>query len=320
MALAIVLYASSCKDNGNPVNGDPPGLPTPIYPSPYSSPVWRSDGRITFNWTKVLTIDRGTGAAEIDRDSSGFWIMNADGTGLKKLLSYGLLNPAWSFDGQWIAFGAGQIYKMWFTGTAFDTTTLTQLTFEGRNFFPAWSPDGQWIAYDRSLADESGPAGVWIMKPDGSQKSAVFGGAFPAWSADGKSLLAVIGTSPTSVWKRFVRYYPFEIVQPETLSAVFGNDNRHPRYSPDGTKIAFWSQAPSQVPQLWVMNADGTNPRQLTTEGADLFSWSPDGRQLVYVHYSYRRADLNNGTLWIMNADGSNKLQLTFNHGLTFVP
>jgi Tol biopolymer transport system component len=208
---------------------------------------------------------------------------------------------------------------MRFTGTAFDTTTLTQLTFEGRNFFPAWRPDGQWITYDRSIADASGPQGLWVMRNDGTDRRFLIGGRMPDWASDGAHLIYIgllreIFRVKVSDTTEIARLTSFNQADP------YSRDNRNPRYSPDGTKIAFWSQAPSQVPQLWVMNADGTNPRQLTTEGADLFSWSPDGRQLVYVHYSYRRADLNNGTLWIMNADGSNKLQLTFNHGLTFVP
>jgi Tol biopolymer transport system component len=94
----------------------------------------------------------------------------------------------------------------------------------------------------------------------------------------------------------------------------------YPRYSPDGTKIAFWSQASDGVPQLWVMNADGSNPQQLTSEGIANFSWSTDGTKIAYVQHDYRKEDVNNGTLWIMNADGSNKRQLTFNYGLTFYP
>jgi Tol biopolymer transport system component len=69
------------------------------------------------------------------------------------------------------------------------------------------------------------------------------------------------------------------------------------------------------------MDTDGSNLRPLTTAGANLtFSWSRDGVHIVYVHYDFRKADVNNGTLWIMNADGTNKRQLTFNHNLQFIP
>lgn len=70
-----------------------------------------------------------------------------------------------------------------------DTTTLSQLTTEGRNFFPVWSPNGEWIAYDRSLPDTNSPAGIWVMKSDGMMKRALFGGAFPAWHPNGYNLL-----------------------------------------------------------------------------------------------------------------------------------
>jgi Tol biopolymer transport system component len=184
LCLALLLF-SACEDKGSLINGNdkpprdttkspcPPEFFDPVYPAPYGSPVWHPDGRIAFNWTKILKIDRCTGGVnerDIDRDSSGFWMINPNGTGLRRLLPYGLDSPAWSPDGGWIAFGAGQIYKMRFTGIGFDTTTRTQLTFDGRNFFPAWSPDGQWIAYNKSICEGPKTCGVWLMTSAGTQR------------------------------------------------------------------------------------------------------------------------------------------------------
>ena len=242
-------------------------------------------------------------------DSAGFWLINPDGTNKRKIFPYRLDTPAWSPDGNWIAFGAGaQIFKMRFTGNGFDTSTITQLTFEGRNFFPAWSPDGQWIAYDRSLADSSGPGGIWRMKSDGTSKQALFGGAFPAWHPNGTILLGVVGTSPTSIWKRFVRYDLSQSRVTDTLSAVVGNDNQHPRYSPDGTKIAFWSNG-----NLWIMDSTGSNLRQLTTHGVDVtFGWSPRENKIVYTHYQSRDWTMSNGVLWLLDVRTGTAAQLTF--------
>ncbi len=56
--------------------------------------------------------------------------------------------PEWSPDGLWIAFGQNaQIWKK-----KLDGENLTQLTFEGRNFYPDWSPDGNLIAYVQSVS------------------------------------------------------------------------------------------------------------------------------------------------------------------------
>ena len=56
-----------------------------------------------------------------------------------------------------------------------------------------------------------------------------------------------------------------------------------PRFSPDGTRIAFVSDR-GGADNLWVMNADGTDPRPVTEEKENLVhnpGWSPDGDYIV---------------------------------------
>jgi hypothetical protein len=77
-----------------------------------------------------------------------------------------------------------------------------------------------------------------------------------------------------------------------------------PVWSPAGNEIAFVATE-SGNDEIWVINHDGTNPRQLTrnTWEWDKFpTWSPDGRQIVFA--SNRTG---NQQLWIMNADGSDQ-------------
>ena len=65
--------------------------------------------------------------------------------------------------------------------------------------------------------------------------------------------------------------------------------DRYPRWSPDGTKIAFaryMDKTKSQTSsELFLMNADGTNPQRLTHNNApDIVpSWSPDGQQIAFT-------------------------------------
>jgi TolB protein len=80
----------------------------------------------------------------------------------------------------------------------------------------------------------------------------------------------------------------------------------YPRFSPDGTKITFTSQPEGDFPQIWVINSDGTNARQLTTTQGYTSDWSPDGEWIVYTD---TRAV--SGRLWIMRKDGTDKRQLT---------
>jgi hypothetical protein len=65
-------------------------------------------------------------------------------------------------------------------------------------------------------------------------------------------------------------------------------------------------QAPSELPDIWTLNSDGSNLRRLTDFSALDPSFSPDGTEIVYTD-----TRVENGWLWIMNLDGSNKRQIT---------
>ena len=91
-----------------------------------------------------------------------------------------------------------------------------------------------------------------------------------------------------------------------------------PSWSPDGKRIAFISDRdghPSRIPgwftaEIYVMDADGSNPQNLTNHPADDRepSWSPDGKRIAFM--SYR--DENN-EIYVMDADGAKPRNLTNN-------
>jgi TolB protein len=87
-----------------------------------------------------------------------------------------------------------------------------------------------------------------------------------------------------------------------------------PEYSPDGARIAFSSQLGEHLdvlPQIWVMNADGSCPRQITANGGSSPSWSPAGHELVYSRYNWQSDRPENGVLWIINTETLAERQLT---------
>jgi TolB protein len=84
-------------------------------------------------------------------------------------------------------------------------------------------------------------------------------------------------------------------------------ENANPIWSPDGKKIAFLSERHGEynIFALYVMRANGSDVKQLTkpiyTDVNALYSWSPDGKQIVI-------GDINIGRIFIINvADGKSK-------------
>ena len=94
-----------------------------------------------------------------------------------------------------------------------------------------------------------------------------------------------------------------------------------------GTGQVVFASTRSGIPQLYLVNADGTDLTQLTImdKGACQPSWSPDGLQLVFISPCVGRGDLfetiyNESSLYIINSDGTGLKQLTPAPGSDFEP
>lgn len=75
---------------------------------------------------------------------------------------------------------------------------------------------------------------------------------------------------------------------PKSITSPAGKSDKHPRWSPDGKKILFESNR-SGSSQLWVIDLDGGEARQLTeiSTGASSAIWSPDGKRIAFVSAVY---------------------------------
>src|SRR5690348_3582661 len=84
-------------------------------------------------------------------------------------------------------------------------------------------------------------------------------------------------------------------------------DQGEPFFSPDGSRIVYETVV-AGFQQIFVINADGTNPAQITHDQVnhDSPAWSPDGRKIAFV--SDKDGD---ESIYIMDSDGSNQERLT---------
>ncbi|PTX62083.1 imidazolonepropionase-like amidohydrolase [Kordia periserrulae] len=86
-----------------------------------------------------------------------------------------------------------------------------------------------------------------------------------------------------------------------------------PHFSPDGTKILFTSDA-GGGDNIWVMNADGSDAKQITKENFRLLNnstWMPDGNSFVARKHFTSTRSLGAGEMWQYHITGGSGLQLT---------
>src|SRR5919204_1816061 len=88
-----------------------------------------------------------------------------------------------------------------------------------------------------------------------------------------------------------------------------------PAWSPDGSRIAFAATV-GGVTQIFVVNADGSDPRQLTNDdrlkGGP--AWSPDGTRIAFLRNDYAGITFGlpgSTNIIVMNSDGSNFTRVT---------
>ncbi len=87
----------------------------------------------------------------------------------------------------------------------------------------------------------------------------------------------------------------------------------HPRYSPDGKRIAFTSDR-SGIENIWLMDADGSNAQALTQEKGHYVrsaAWSPDGAFIVARKEDAKRGGIPPQELWMWSVYGGSGVKLT---------
>jgi len=219
---------------------------------------------------------------------------------------------SWSPDGEKIAFRSdGQLHVINADGTGrVDLTADWGLNWWSSFASHSWSPDGTKIAFDYPPRDHAGArADIHITNVDGTSQfnltnNNVNRDVSPSWSPDGTKIAfesSHYGAS-SGPYDRPIGIDICVMNADGTSSADQLSHGNSPSWSPDGTKIAYSAHDGS----LWVMNADGTDKRNLT-ESLDALqcshravSWSPDGTKIVF-----EALNLNGWQICVINTDGT---------------
>jgi eukaryotic-like serine/threonine-protein kinase len=161
--------------------------------------------------------------------------------------------PAWSPDGNWIAFGhvVGTDFLLGKVRPGSGEKPI-DLGHIGGNSVPAWSPTGEWIA----VHDEQGKP--MLFSPDGKPPRPLPGGSGPfAWSRDGKTLYQVRSEQPALAaidiaTNKETKLRDLEDLAPYTSS----NPGLMASLSSDGKSIVYTVNRPRT--EIWIL--DGIQP------------------------------------------------------------
>jgi Tol biopolymer transport system component len=233
-------------------------------------------------------------------------------------------NPSWSQDGRRVAFastrdGRFDIYVM-------DVASggILRLT-DGRGFngYPSWSPDGQWIAFESTrggVVVPPDPPGyypdIYVMRADGTDIHRVLSfravDSAPDWSPAGNRIL--FSSDRAGVFDLYTVAPDGADLRRITDHGAAGGFAWVPRWSPDGSRVVFYSATSlgDRASIYWVA-ADGGELHRVTDAPAPRWDawpdWSGDGRWITFTRGG------GDQQLFAVRPDGSDLTQLTADGG-----
>jgi eukaryotic-like serine/threonine-protein kinase len=218
--------------------------------------------------------------------------------------------PAFSADGRNLLFGR--------------CTSLFDCDVYVLDLNPDLSPRSQ----PRRLTNKHSPLGDVAWTADG--RDALWGvgppniglSRVPVSSAGSLQTLSFDHAVFPSVARRQNRLVYSRYIQDSDIWRTDGHTiERHPissteldafaHFSPDGKRIVFMSSR-SGGAQIWVANADGSQPAPITSLGGlnDFPRWSPDGRWIAFHH-----AEASRDEIWLIDSEGGTPRRLAISSG-----
>jgi Tol biopolymer transport system component len=182
---------------------------------------------------------------------------------------------------------------------------------ENDEYSPTWSPDGQALAFRVNRRGEYAPD-IWVAAANGSDRINLTASPndtewSPAWSPDGMTIAYYGGLHGQEGGDLFTMKPDGSDKRNLTRGRLWVS-NEYPTWAPDGSRLAFIHYGSEGNFEIWVMDADGSCPLNLTNSiyGDEWPSWSPDGGLIAFM------SDRDTGPdIFTMAPDGTNVRNLT---------
>ena len=258
-----IAFASTQSGNSDiwikPVGGgeatrithDPASDRVPRWSPDGSALLFASDRSGALNLWTVSPFEGGETLSQITSDAD---VLAVEGQG------------SWSPDGTEIVFGSDRDgnYDLWIISAAGGASR--QLTNHPRDEWAAdWSPDGEWIAFNSG--NRGGTADLWLIPSEGGTGRQLTDqqNKGPSWSPDGKWIAYCSEGGPpasTGHGNRDIWLLPSSGGIPFKLIDTRYQDAAGARWSPDGTKIAFYQRVRQGIVyeadhDVWIADVDG---------------------------------------------------------------